>query len=69
MNERTDAPTKNAPPASLTTASSDEKKGYIKLVFGKFVDTFALGFINNEVCDLEADDDDPQLCEDDGVSN
>ena len=69
MNERTDAPTKNAPPASLTTASSDEKKRYIKSVFGKFVNTFALGFINNEVCDLEADDDDPQLDEDDGVSN
>lgn len=69
MKKVSDAPTKNVPPESLTSASSVERKDYIKSAIGKFVDTFALGFINNEVNDLDVAADDPQLDEDDGVNN
>ena len=47
MNERTDTPTKK-----WFTRSHDclicWKKVYIKSTFGKFVDSFALGFINDQ---------------------
>jgi hypothetical protein len=72
MNERTDTPTKNGPPEGLMTASSVEKKAYIQSAFGKFVDLFALGFINDHSQIVGDDDepmDDPQFDEDDTVYN
>ena len=71
MNEITDTPTKNGPPQGLMTASSMEKKAYIQSTFGKLVDLYALGFINDH-SQIVGDDehlDDPQFDEDDAVHN
>ena len=72
MDERTDSPTKNAPPDGIATSSSTEKKAYLKSIIGNFVDKFVLGFINDHsqiVSDSGEDTDDPQLDENDAVNN
>ena len=56
MKELADTPTKNGPPQSLKTASSMEKKAYIQSAFGKLVDLYALGFINDH-SQMVGDDD------------
>lgn len=72
MECQSDAPKKFQFPADLATSHTAEKKAYLNGVVGKFVNKFALGFINDHskiVSQNSEEVDDPQLDEDNAVYN